>query len=208
MHGCLDSFERFLTGDQGIPPLVRLAMIHYQFEAIHPFIDGNGRMGRLLTIMLLCAWGLLPQPLLYLSAYFEARRQKYYDHLLLVSQRGTWLEWICFFLEGVESQARDAVQRSQRIQDLRKDYRNRFQTSQSSARLLQVIDLLFRAPVISVGQVKDAIEVSFPSANRYIQQLENGGVVREITGQSRNRLYIADEIVRAIEAPLDGDSGS
>jgi Fic family protein len=202
MRACLGDFETFLYTRSDIPPLVKLALLHYQFEAIHPFIDGNGRVGRLLIIMLLCLWDLLPQPLLYLSAYFEANRQIYYDLLLSVTQRGAWEEWICFFLEGVESQARDAISRSHRIQDLRRAYRMRFQTTQSSARLLQVVDLLFGAPILSVKQVKEAMNVSFPSANRYIKQLQTAGIIREITGKTRNRLYKADEILIAIDGPI------
>jgi len=207
MKTCLDALEHFLHTEHDIPPLVQLALIHYQFEAIHPFLDGNGRVGRLINVMLLCLWGLLSQPLLYLSAYFEANRQTYYELLLWVSQRGTWKEWVLFFLEGVESQARDAVRRSHRIQDLRKQYRTRFQETQASAKLLQVVDMLFISPVLTVNQVKQTIGVSFPSANRYIQQLEEAGVLREITGRSRNRLYQAGEILRAIEGPLEAGEG-
>ncbi len=203
MRACLDAFERFLHTKYDIPPLVQLALLHYQFEAVHPFIDGNGRVGRLIIVILLCLWDLLPQPLLYLSAYFEANRQQYYDMLMSVSQQGTWREWVLFFLEGVESQACDAIRRSHRIQDLRREYQTRFQTTQSSARLLQVIDLLFGAPILSVNQVKEAVGVSFPSANRYIKQLEDAGIIHEITGQSRNRLYRAEEILSTIEGPLD-----
>lgn len=205
MQTCLDAFESFLHTRQEIPPLVRLAFIHYQFEAIHPFIDGNGRVGRLIITLLLCVWGLLPQPLLYLSAYFESNRQEYYALLLAVSKKGAWMEWLSFFLEGVESQARDAIHRAHRIQDLRKTYQARVQATQASAKLLQVIDALFAAPVTTVNRVKEAIGVSFPSANRYIAQLEEAGILREISGRTRNRLYRADEIIRAIEAPLEDD---
>lgn len=206
MRTCLDAFERFLHAQSDIPPLVQLALVHYQFEVIHPFLDGNGRVGRLIIVMLLCLKQLLSEPLLYLSAYFEAHRQEYYELLLSVSQRGAWKEWVLFFLEGVESQARDAVQRSRRIQDLRTEYRARFQTTQASAKLLQVVDLLFGAPVVTVSQVKEAVGVTFPSASRYIAQLEEAGIVKEITGQARNRLYRASEIIRAIEGPLEEDA--
>jgi Fic family protein len=205
MRTCLDALEHFLHAEHNIPPLVQLALIHYQFEAIHPFLDGNGRVGRLIIVMLLCLWDLLSQPLLYLSAYFEANRQTYYELLLSVSQRGTWKEWVLFFIEGVDSQARDAVRRSHRLQDLRREYRTRFQTTQSSARLLQVVDLLFGSPILTVTRVKEAIGVSFPSANRYIGQLEEAGIVHEITGQARNRLYRAGEIIRAIEGSMETD---
>ncbi len=126
MHKALHALEGFLYAPSELPPLIRLGMIHYQFEAIHPFLDCNGRIGRLLMTLLLCAWDLLPEPLLNLSAYFEAHRQDYYNLLLDVSQIGTWQEWLSFFLQGVSVQSQDAVVRAQRLQTLRKDYRARF----------------------------------------------------------------------------------
>jgi Fic family protein len=199
MHEALDAFERFLYADLGLPPLVRLGLIHYQFEAIHPFLDGNGRVGRLLIILLLCAWELLPEPLLYLSAYFEAHRQTYYDLLLAVSQEGAWEAWLRFFLQGVAEQSQDALVRAGRLQDLRERYREQFQTKRTAARLLQVVDLLFDQPLVTVNQVAEALDVHFPSANQYVQQLEVAGMLREITGQARNRVYRADEVLAAIE---------
>jgi Fic family protein len=198
MHEALDAFERFLHADSGLPPLVRLGLIHYQFEAIHPFLDGNGRIGRLLLTLLLCAWELLPEPLLYLSAYFEAHRQAYYDHLLAVSQEGSWEAWLRFFLEGVAEQSRDALVRARRLQDLRERYREQFQAEQTSARLLQVVDLLFDQPLTTVTRVAETLDVHFASASQYVQRLEEAGVLREITGQARNRVYRADEVLAAI----------
>jgi Fic family protein len=199
MHEALDAFERFLYADSGLPPLVRLGMIHYQFETIHPFLDGNGRVGRLLLTLILCAWELLPEPLLYLSAYFEAHRRAYYDHLLSVSQEGTWEAWLRFFLRGVAEQSQDALVRAGRLQDLRERYREQFQAEQTSARLLQVVDLLFDQPLTTVTQVAEALGVHFASASQYVQQLEEAGVLREITGQARNRVYRADEVLAALE---------
>jgi len=119
MHDALHALEEFLHSPSDLPPLVRLALIHYQFEAIHPFLDGNGRIGRLLISLLTCAWNMLPQPLLYLSAYFEAQRDSYYDLLFAVSQGGAWEEWVTFFLRGVKEQCGDAVKRIKHLQDLR-----------------------------------------------------------------------------------------
>ncbi len=118
MKPALALFEAFLHAEPRYPPLVRLALVHYQFEAIHPFIDGNGRIGRLLISLLTVQWILLPLPLLYLSAYFEEKRERYYDLLLAVSERGAWEEWLSFFLRGVAEQAQDAIQRAQALQDL------------------------------------------------------------------------------------------
>jgi len=203
MHKALDALDKFLHAPPSLPPLVRLGLIHYQFEAIHPFLDGNGRIGRLLISLLLCAWDLLPEPLLYLSAYFEAHRQDYYDHLLAVSQRGAWEAWLRFFLRGVAEQSCDAVLRAGRLQDLREQYRQRFQSMRAAARLLQVIDLLFARPVVSIPQVAEALDVSHQSATRYVETLEVEDVLREITGQARNRVYRADAVLEAIEGPME-----
>jgi len=203
MREALDALERFLHAPSTLPPLVRLGLIHYQFEAIHPFTDGNGRIGRLLLTLLLCAWDLLPQPLLYLSVYFEARRRAYYDLLLRVSQKGAWEDWLAFFLDGVTMQAQDAAVRARRLQDLREQYRRRFDTARAAARLLRLVDLLFERPVLTMPQVAEALGVNYASAGRYINQLEAAGLLREITGQARNRVYRADEVLTAIEEPLE-----
>jgi Fic family protein len=203
MQQTLADFETFLHAESDLPPLVRLGLVHYQFEAIHPFLDGNGRVGRLLISILLGAWNLMPQPLLYLSAYFEAHQQGYYDQLLAVSQRGAWNEWLIFFLDGVAVQSRDAVQRIQRLQDLRERYRQRVQATRAAARLLQVVDLLFANPLITVSTVQSALKVQFPVAQRYVNQLVTARVLREITGRARNRVYRAEEILRVIDAPLE-----
>jgi len=202
MMDCLDQFERYLHVEDDVPPLVRVGLIHYQFEAIHPFIDGNGRLGRLLITLLLRAWGLLPQALLYLSAYFEARRDQYYDLLLKVSQRGDWERWLTFFLNGIALQARDARLRSGRIQDLHAQYRSRYQV-EGPARMLQVVDQLFARPMLSIPQLSRALGVKYPVASRYVSRLEQDGLLVEITGKGRNRLYLAQGILEAIEEPVD-----
>jgi hypothetical protein len=119
MHACLYALERYLHEPSDIPPLLRVALVHYQFEAIHPFLDGNGRVGRLLVSLLLLEWGLLPKPLLYLSAYFEANRSEYYDRLLAVTTDGDWRGWATFFLAGVARESADVIERAKRLQALR-----------------------------------------------------------------------------------------
>ncbi len=203
MQETLGQFEQFLHNESNLPPLVRLGLIHYQFEAIHPFLDGNGRVGRLLISLLLGAWELLPEPLLNLSVYFERNRREYYDHLLAVSQRGAWQAWLEFFLRGIAEQSRDAVQRIQKLQALREQYRTRVQQTRAAARLLQVVDLLFAQPLVTVAVVQDALKIHFPNAQRYVEQLVVAGILKEITGRERNRIYRAEEIFRAIEAPLE-----
>jgi Fic family protein len=208
MHDALAALERYIHEDSNTPPLVRLALIHYQFEAIHPFLDGNGRIGRLLISLLLHAWGLLPQPLLYLSAYFEARRQSYYDFLLAVSQHGAWSDWLIFFLEGIRLQAYEGVGRVRRLQTLREEYRAAFQTARASARLLQVVDWLFQQPLFSIPQLAAFLEVNYPTAQRYVAQLEKREIVHEVTGQARNRIYRAGRVLQAITTPLESSQGS
>ncbi len=205
MREALGALEDYLHALPDLPPLIRLGLIHYQFEIIHPFLDGNGRVGRLLISLLLCAWDLLPQPLLYLSAYFQRQRAVYYDRLLDVSQRGAWEAWLRFFLEGVQVQAEDAVLRSRRLLGLRERYREQFQHQRAAARLLQVTDYLFTRPLVTINGLAEALEeIDYQSAYRYIQSLEAAGVLREITGQARNRVYQADAILDAITAPLPG----
>jgi Fic family protein len=199
MHAALDLFEKYLYADDGYPPLVRLAFIHYQFEAIHPFLDGNGRIGRLLISLLLVNWDLLSLPLLYLSAYFEPHRQDYYDLLLAVSQRGAWREWLAFFLAGVEEQARDANTRARRLQDLQIQWRADLQKSRVSGLVIGVVDALFRTPAISATDVVAQFGVSHQAAMQALRRLEEIGLVSESSGKQRGRIYLATEIVRAVE---------
>ena len=200
MLAALGVLENFIHAPSDLPPLIRLGLIHYQFEAIHPFLDGNGRVGRLLVALLLSAWQLLPQPLLYLSAYFESNRRDYYDLLLAVSQRAAWEDWMLYFLEGIKQQSLDAVDRISRMQALRTQYQAQFQTRRAPARLLRVIDLLFAQPVLTARQVESALEINFPSAQRLIDQLVQAGLLREITGGRRNRVYRADEVLKILES--------
>ena len=205
MRVALNDLEAYLHAEPRLPPLIRLGLIHYQFEAIHPFLDGNGRVGRLLIVLLLSGWDLLPQPLLYLSAYFHRHREAYYDHLLAVSQRGTWSDWLGFFLRGIVLQSQDAVARSRHLLDLREHYREQFQHRRIAARLLQVIDHLFARPIVTIKGVAEAIEgIDYQSAYRYVNTLESEGILREITGRARNLVYQADAILDVIVAPLPG----
>jgi Fic family protein len=202
MQQALSELELFLHAPPRLPALVRLGLFHVQFEMIHPFLDGNGRVGRLFLVLLLCSWRLLPQPLLYLSPYFEAHRQEYYDRLLGVSQRGEWAQWLAFFLAGVARQAQETVRRIQRVQDLRERYRAQVQGERASARLLQLVDALFARPVLTINQAAAALGVNYPIAQRHVERLEALGVLREITGRARNRAYRADAVLAAIAEPL------
>ena len=201
MMEALGAFEKFLHAPTRLPPLVRLAQVHYQFEAIHPFLDGNGRVGRLLISLMLCHEGLLPQPLLYLSAFFERRRQDYYRLLLEISRSGAWMEWIRFFLQGIADQSRDAVGRSARLIDLRHAYRRRLEAARSSALLLRLVDDLFEHPVITIQQAARRLGITHRAAGLNIDKLVAAGILREVTGRKRYRLYAAREIIRTVEEP-------
>ncbi len=201
MMEALQNLELYINELSNLPPLIRLGLIHYQFEAIHPFPDGNGRLGRLLISLLLCSWNLLPQPLLYLSAFFEANRPDYYANLRGVTEKGRWNTWLSFFLIGISSQAVDAAARVKRINDLRENYRQRFQQGRSSARLLQVVDLLFARPLVTVRTVEAELGLPYPTAERYIDELVKQGILVG-TGKARNRVFRASEILQEIEKAI------
>ena len=200
MHVALDSLEKFIHTPSDLPDLVRLALIHYQFEAIHPFLDGNGRIGRLLIALLLCEWGILPQPLLYLSAYFEQNRSAYYEHLRSVSQKGTWQAWLTFFLRGLWEQSEEAQKRVRALVALREKYAQQLNNERTAARLMQVVDFLLEQPLLTIGQLQAGLNLKdYKAAQRYINTLEGYGILEEITGQARNRKYRATEILHTIE---------
>lgn len=200
MQDCLSDLEKFIHADSDLPPLLRIGMIHYQFEAIHPFLDGNGRIGRLLVTFLLVVWGLLSQPLLYLSNFIELNRQEYYDRLLAVSQKGEWEAWLLFFLEGVHSQAEDASHRISHMEDLRSAYREIFAKYRSRETLEILMDYLIGSPITSITQAQETLNIgSFNMIQRNIEKLEELGIVREVTGNKRNRIYHAVEILKVLE---------
>jgi cell filamentation protein, protein adenylyltransferase len=201
MTQALSDFEKYLHEPPVLPPLVRLALIHYQFEAIHPFLDGNGRIGRLLITLLLCVEGLLPQPLLYLSAFFERHRQEYYRLLMAVSQFGSWTPWIAYFLRGIAGQSSDAVKRANLLLSLRQRYREKMQSARSSALLLQMVDDLFSTPALDVSGASKRLNVTPRAAQLNVDKLIKSGILKEATGRRRNRIFVAAEIIDIIEAP-------
>jgi Fic family protein len=202
MRAALEKLEQHLHAASDLPPLVRLALIHYQFEAIHPFLDGNGRVGRLLVSVLLREWDLLSQPMLYLSAFLERRRREYYAHLLAVSRRAAWEPWIRFFLSGVAEQAADAVERANRLFDLRDRYQRALHDARVSSLPLRLLDELFMRPALSVADAAKSLNVTRRAAQLNIDKLVQVGILHETTGRRRNRIYLAKEIVDLIERDL------
>jgi Fic family protein len=199
MTKALHDLETYMGTPNDLPVLIQIALIHYQFETIHPFMDGNGRIGRLLIAILLCERGCMPEPLLYLSAYFERHRDAYMDHLLSVSQRGDWLEWIKFFLRGVAEQSADAIKRANKLDDLRVQYTKKVQRARASALTLKLIDDLFAYPAISVSRSAKRLKVTHHSAQNNIDKLVAQGILKEATGRQRNRIYTAPEIINIID---------
>jgi len=199
MHAALDEWEKFLHNAKDIPLLVQCALMHYQFEAIHPFVDGNGRVGRLLITFFLCERGELPQPLLYLSAFFEQHRAEYYGRLLEVSRSGDWSGWIRFFLRGIGTQASAAAEDSQRIVKLQQRYRELLQQRKASPAAIAIMEELFLNPYVTATRLSKRLKVSFPTVQSTIDWLVKAGLLREITGRRRNRIYFAEELLRAIE---------
>jgi len=200
MQNCLSELEKYLHRESEIPALIRIGLIHYQFEAIHPFLDGNGRIGRLINTFLLAAWNLLSHPLLYLSSFFERNRTEYYDRLLAVTQKGKWEEWLIFYLEGVHQQAEDAIARIQALQKLRLEYQELLSKERNRKNLSAMVDYFISTPISSIKQAIEATHMgSFVTVQGYIQKLEKMGIIREVTGKARGRIYSADKIMRILE---------
>ncbi|MDQ5940707.1 MAG: Fido protein [Candidatus Dependentiae bacterium] len=195
----LKDFEAFLH-DHTLPPLVHVALCHYQFEAIHPFIDGNGRMGRLIIMLLLIERKVLPAPLLYLSAFFEASRGEYYQRLYQVSSSGSWLEWLYYFLNGVALQAQDVLSRTERINQLLTEWRAQVGGKVDSIPQKLLVQCCAN-PYLSAKLVAEQYDVAFTTAQRAIETLEELGILFKSAGDKRNRMYCATRIMAILDEP-------
>lgn len=203
MTDLLDDFERFLH-EPSMPALVQAGVLHAQFEAIHPFGDGNGRVGRLLIAVFLAERGLSPQPLLNISPYLERNRDRYYDALLAISTHGDWQGWLSFFLRGVREQAIEAQVMADRLLDLEATYRTTLLERRASNAALALLDHLFANPLINSTRARALLDVSAPTARAALGVLEEAGIVSEISGRSWRRTYRADAILEAISGPENG----
>jgi Fic family protein len=204
MGVALADLERFLH-ERDMPLLVQLALAHYQFEVIHPFLDGNGRIGRLLIPLMLVVRGALPEPLLYLSAYFEQYRSEYYDHLLLTSQRGDLMPWLTFFLHGVRRQARDAEERTVRLVELQHRLRSELLQEGRPNSVIRLAEHLFSTPILTAASAETMLGVTRPTAQSAIDTLVERGDLHETTGRERGRVYEAPRIFDAVYGPVDVD---
>jgi Fic family protein len=187
----LGALERFLHHDDQLPPLVKIALAHAQFETIHPFLDGNGRVGRLLITFLLTEAGIVQKPVLYLSHYFKQHRQAYYDHLQGVRDAGAWEAWLAFFLRGVVEVATEAAETARRSLVLREEHRAAItaRLGRAAGNGHKVLESLFDRPIVSVGEVQRLTGTTFTAANTTVARLQEIGVLQEITGYARNRRF-------------------
>jgi Fic family protein len=195
----LDSLEKYMNGPRAQPELVDLALVHYQFEAIHPFENGNGRVGRMLLTLLMKHWGLLETPLLSISVFLQDHRRDYIDLLLRVSQRGDWISWVKFFLTGVHLQALEAMNRGLKLIALEGEYLKKAQGVSRSVNLGRLVEYLFEAPAVTSRTVQTLLEISQPAADRLVRLLQGEGILEEITGMERNRIYAARGVIRIMQ---------
>jgi Fic family protein len=200
MNTCLAKWELFLQDRGRFPELIQCALLHEQFEAIHPFLDGNGRIGRLLITLFLIERGRLSQPLLYLSAYIEVHRQEYYDLLQRVRTQGDWNSWLHYFLSGVEVTSKQAMRQAGALMDLREQLHIEIRSKPKAAAL---IDALFTNPYMTVSRAAELLTVSLPTARQVVRTLEESGVLQEVTGRAWGKTYVATRILRLIENSTD-----
>jgi len=191
VHDALGEWETFLHRDDGFPSLVTIALAHVQFETIHPFLDGNGRVGRLLITFLLTECGVLHKPVLYLSHYFKRHRQEYYERLQAVRDRGEWEAWLAFFLRGVAEVAVEAAETARRILQLREEHRSAItdRLGRAAGNGHRVLESLFDRPIVSVNDVRSMTGTTFAAANTLVSRLVEIGVLSEMTGYTRNRRF-------------------
>ena len=196
---CLALWEKFLH-ESKLPPLVTIALAHYQFEAIHPFVDGNGRVGRLLITLFLIEREILPTPLLYLSAFFEASRRDYYDGLRAISERGAWNNWLEYFLLGVARMSEDALWRAARINQLIAQWQRKV-AGESTNNPLRLVELLGTNPFITTKGAAETLGIAFTTAQRTIERLESARILEQVGEAKRDRVYCAKALLEILEEP-------
>ena len=196
---CLAHWEKFLHHSE-LPPLVTVALAHYQFEAIHPFLDGNGRVGRLLITLSLIERTILPAPLLYLSAFFEASRRDYYAGLRAVSERGAWLDWLEYFLLGVARMSEDALSRTTRINEMLVEWQKKV-AGDSTNTPMRTVELLGANPFLTTKGAAEKLDVAFTTAQRAIERLERLGILQQTGDAKRDRVYCAKSLLDILEEP-------
>lgn len=187
----MQALEKFLHADSPIPILIKVGLVHAQFETIHPFLDGNGRVGRLLTTFLLSQKMILGRPLLYLSYYFKLNRSEYYDRLQAIRDNGDWEGWLKFYLRGIFELSQRATEMARRIVGMREDHRQMMidRMGSASGKALTLLESLYLMPMISVKEVAETTSFTYPNANHLVQRFVDMGLLHEMTGRRRNRRF-------------------
>jgi Fic family protein len=205
LSNCLSDLEKFLHDQpEKTPTLIKAALSHVQFETIHPFLDGNGRVGRLLITLILCAENAVSEPTLYLSLYFKRHREIYYELLQKVRTAGAWEEWLLFFLEGVEMAAEEAVRTATQVLEIFAEDRIKIESlGRAAGNALRVHSLLQRKPVVSVAAATDDLNLSAPTVRSAIDNLQNIGLVSEATGKKRDRLFVYSRYLDILQEDTD-----
>ena len=202
----LDALENYVHDEDDLPPLVRVGLLHVQFETIHPFVDGNGRIGRLLIALLLKHWGLLSEPLLYLSLFFKRNRRAYYDCLNAVRTTGDWEGWLRYFLRGVAETANEAVDCAQRIDRLIAGDRNNIvHFPRSTITAVKLFELLPQNPALTIAQAAQLLKASKPTAHSAVRVLRQAGILHEITGRRRSRIFCYNAYVDILKEGTELD---
>lgn len=194
----VDNLFRYLDTNDGTPLLIKCAFMHYQFETIHPFCDGNGRIGRSLITLYLCKKNKISKPLLYASDYFEKHRSTYYDLLLDANKTGNFENWILFFLEAIKIQSEDALERTIKIQRLRENYREKIKNHKQAVNLLNVLDMLFMNPFVKISKIASSLGVTYPTAKKAVDNLIEIGVLSSADDGKRDKLFVAHEILNEV----------
>jgi len=194
-----ESLLDYLNREDEMPNLIKIALIHYQFETIHPFRDGNGRIGRALITLYLCKNRLMIKPLLYISGYLDENRDVYSGLLLKTNKEGAFEPWIKFFLEAIETQANDSLQRATKLLELKEVYRKRTQTNYKNPRITELIDHLFTNPYITVTQAQKTMAATYPTARKAVDALIKDGILKEMQGTQKPKIYVAEEIRKTID---------
>lgn len=194
----MEQFEKYLPGQDDLPALVQIALLHYQFETIHPFQDGNGRLGRILILLGLCQHKLLTVPLLNASLHFERQRQAYYDALLRVSTHGDWSNWLSFFIEGLRVAATESLSKLNELVELQREYHHVLHSARNSALLLKLVDKLFIQPVITISQAAQIMGVTYPAGQNSVQKLVDAKILSPLKHQSMPARFVAKSILKAV----------
>lgn len=202
MRDALGALEVFLH-DSPLPVLITCGLAHAQFETVHPFLDGNGRIGRLLITLLLCQREVLTRPVLYLSFFLKQHRDDYFVHLMAIRNEGKWEEWLAFFIDGVTATALEAARTAQSVHELRERHRGELQAAGGAGSDLVLLDAMYSQPLVNSKWVASRLSVSAKTAINLLDRLEAAGVLREVTGKARNRVYRYDDYMKLFDEPAD-----